>query len=150
MRTKLLPALILPLSLLAAACSYTPPSNPQYGNQAWLSISAMTGIKDPAINGAAIARYFEKGRYAINIQLNVDAASKGKVYYVWVEKIGTTEREGLGELQSPTGDVRHVLAFNSEKDLREFASVLVTVQDEGKTAFPGDPVARGTLEIPKK
>lgn len=150
MRKVISTAIALSLGLALSACTYTPPSHPQYGAQTWLSLTALTGTKDPAINGAAIARYFEGGRYAMNVQLNVEVAPPKKAYNVWVQKQDGSDRVNLGELMSPTGDVRHVLTFNSEKDLRDFTVVIVTLQDDGKTEIPAEPVAKGTLEVPKQ
>lgn len=144
----LLVVLVFPLAL--AACGRTPPSHPQFGKETWLGISALTGTKDAGVNGAALGHFFEQGKYVLSVQLNIDAAPKGKEYHAWLEKAEFTDREYLGELMSPTGDVRHVLNFTSDKDLREYRNVIVTLQDAGKIAVPGEILAKGTLEDSKK
>ncbi len=143
--------LVLALPLVLTSCfGRTPPSHPQFGKETWLGISALAGTKDAGVNGAALGHFFEQGKFILSIQLNIDAAPKGKEYHAWLQKGETTEREYLGELMSPTGDVRHVLNFTSDKDLREFRNVLVTLQDAGKTAVPGEILAKGILEDSKK
>lgn len=148
--STLLIALALPL-VLVGCFGRTPPSHPQFGKETWLGISALSGTKDAGVNGAALAHYFEEGKkYILSIQLNIDVAPKGKEYHAWLQKGDSTDREYLGELMSPTGDVRHVLNFMSDKDLREFRTVIVTLQDAGKTGVPGQILAKGTLEDSKK
>ena len=143
-------AITLVLPLLVAGCfQRTAPSHPQFGKETWLGIAALSGTKDAGVNGAALAHYFEQGKYILSIQLNIDKAPKGKEYHAWVEN-PSMEREYVGELMSPTGDVRHVLSFTSDKDLRTFRSVIVTLQDAGRIAVPGQILAKGTLDDVKK
>lgn len=142
-------ALVLPL-VLAGCFQRTPPSHPQFGKEVWLGIAAVSGTKDAGINGAALGHFFEQGKYVLSIQLNIDKAPKGKEYHAWLEKDGDTSREYIGELMPPTGDVRHVLNFSSEKDLRDHTLVTVTLQNAGQIAVPGEILAKGTLEQAKK
>ncbi len=142
---------ILALPLFVAGCfGRTPPSHPQFGKETWLGISALSGTKDAAVNGAALGHYFEQGKFILSVQLNIDAAPKGKEYHAWLEKDGTTERVYLGELMSPTGDVRHVMNFTSDTDLRDYRSLIVTLQNASQIGVPGETLAKGILEDSKK
>jgi hypothetical protein len=142
-------ALLLPL-LVAGCYQRTPASHPQFGKETWVGIAALAGTVDAGVNGAALGHYFEKGEYVLSVQLNIDKAPKGKEYHVWLEKDASTDRMYAGELQSPTGDVRHVLNFSSATDLRAYRTVIVALQDAGKISIPGQILAKGTLEDAKK
>lgn len=146
---RIIGAFVLTLSL--AGCFGTePPSHPQFGKQTWIALGPIAGTKDAAINGAIRAHYFEGGKYVFALQLNIEQAPKGKTYMAWLEKPGSTDRVYAGELMSPTGDVRHVLSYNSDTDLREYRTVYVTLQNSAPSPVPAEPIARGTLEDVKQ
>lgn len=151
MSKRLSAVLLLSLTLSLSACftQPKPAEHPKFGKEAWIGLTAVAGTQDPAVNGAAIGHLFADGTFIQTIQLNIEKAPKGKMYAAWLLK-GDTDRLYLGELQSPTGDVRHSLTFTIKQDMRDYRTLIVTLQDNGKTGTPGVTVAKGTVEDVKK
>lgn len=136
---------------LALAGCFAPQdaTHPQFGKEIWVSVAAISGTKDPAINGAGIGHVFLDGTFLQTVQLNIDPAARGKEYGVWLIDAAGSERIFLGVLKSATNDVRHALTYKGNDNPRTFPTVLVTLQDAGKYGVPGPEVARGTAEVSK-
>jgi hypothetical protein len=98
---------------------------PNYGKETYLAIGALAGIKPAVANGVADMHVFEKGVTLVGLKLNIQPA-EGGAYVAWAENTATKERVRLGELQNPSGDVRHALNATMDKDLRAFTRIVVT------------------------
>lgn len=136
---------------LALAGCFAPQDamHPQFGKEVWVAVAAISGTKDPAINGAAIGHVFLDKTFVQTIQLNIDPAPAGKEYGAWLVNAQGSDRIFLGVLKSATNDVRHALAYKGTDDPRGYPTLLVTLQDTGKHAVPGPEVARGTADVSK-
>lgn len=150
MKTRALSLAVLSLSLALGGCfSKQETTHPQFGKELWVGVAALSGTKDPTINGAAIGHAFLDGTFVETIQLNIDPAPKGKDYGVWLLQQSTDAPIFLGFLSSATNDVRHGLTYKGKENPRTYKTVSVTLQDIGKHTAPGTEIAKGTVNVSK-
>lgn len=146
MKNRTVSLALLTGTILLAGCFQRPQtSHPQFGKEVWVGVAALSGTKDPAVNGAAIGHLFEDGTFVESVQLNIDPAPRGSEYGAWLTNDKRTERIFLGVLSSATNDVRYNLSYKGKDDPRPFTIASVTLQSEGKHAVPGQEVANGKV-----
>ncbi len=161
---SLLLALALPVFLLGCSAKTTPTetatftnpvsangqvTDPSHGKETGLSIGALSGVNGSLANGVATAYYFEDKATIVGLQLNIAAATEGKVYVAWLEG-GSSARIRLGTLDNESGDVRHSLRFDTENDLRSYTNVVISLQQKATDMTPGPAVATGILKATKR
>ena len=118
--------------------------DPEFGEEVWLGVGAMSGVEGVNANGVAQANYYEGGLYRHSVQLNIERAPKDHFYEGWVVKEGE-EPISTGHVKSRLGDVRHALSFDTEQDLREYTTVVITLEPDDGNPAPAEHVAEGTL-----
>lgn len=124
-------------------------ASPQHGKEVFLSYGALSGISGVAANGVASLHVFEDKTSNVGIQLNIHQPQKGQYYQAWIFKTGAAASSwtSLGQLISPTGDVRFALTSNQTADLRNDTEIRITLEsDDGNAAPSGDVVATAKLK----
>lgn len=150
MKKYLLPAFLCGTMLFAGCFRTQETSHPQFGKEVWVGVAALSGTKNPSVNGAAIGHLFADGTFVQTVQLNVEKLGAKHDYGVWLYGKNSDDRVFVGFLQNPTADVRHSLTFTKKLDLSAYTAVSVTLQDTGKSAIPGPEVAHGEVKASKK
>ncbi len=133
-------------SARSAGVSASLPADPQHGTITYLGIGPLQGIKDVVANGTAVVWAFEDGTSRVSLQLNVAEAAQGLVYIGWLADASKSRYEKLGTLQNTSGDVRHSLKLEAQKDLERYSSVIVTVESSAGVSTPGQTIANGILK----
>jgi len=122
------------------------PADPQHGAVSYLGIGPLEGIKDVMANGTAVVWAFEDGTSRVSIQLNIAESAQEYVYVGWLADESERSYERLGTLQNRSGDVRHSLVLEAQKDFKRYTAVVVTVESSAGVTTPGQTVAKGILK----
>ncbi len=121
--------------------------DPQYGEERWFGMGALSGTEGTAANGMTQLHVMQTGDSLITMQLNIAQAAPGMEYRAWL--LGSTgSRIDAGTFDPFLGDVRHRLNYKANRDLRDHLSVEVTTQKAG--AARGPVIATGTMTERKR
>ena len=119
--------------------------HPQHGKEEWFAIGPMKGEGDTKANGVAQAHVFADGATIVTVNLNIHEPKAG--YFVaWVQKPGSTERVLIDRMQNPLKDVRFAATADIAKDLRDYTTVIVTLQRSSSPQKDDPVVATGVLK----
>ncbi len=125
--------------------------HPKHGKEIWFAYGAMQGTEDTPANGVVQGYVYEDGTNVITMQLNVMPAREGSFYEAWLIGQDDTEPIPAGHLKNHFGDARHQLQFKTDKDIKEFKLVHVTLElDDGNPQMSQGLVAEGTLRQVKR
>lgn len=124
---------------------------PGHGKEEWFAYGAMIGNAWTPANGLVTSHVFTDGTTVVTMQCNVEPAKDGTFYEAWIRNPKTGVRISMGQLVNGQGDARHGLRFESEKDLRSYTDVRVTLEkDDGDAEASTNVIARGTLKPTKR
>ncbi len=115
------------------------------GSEEWFAIGPMAGVGESKANGVAEGHVFETGVYRFTMQLNVERAPDGSFYEAWLVNPSTQDTVSAGHLSSHFGDVRHYLQYQTDKDMRDYTTVKVTLEADDGNPAPATPVAEGAI-----
>jgi hypothetical protein len=120
--------------------------HPVHGKEIWFGVGAMGGAEKVKANGVAQTHVFEDANSIVDVRVNIEVPPAGTRYVAWVRQEGSTEYVEVGEMHSPTKDVRFAVNTTLKQDLRDMTSVAVT--KESSTGKPTRKVivATGTLK----
>lgn len=121
-------------------------SDSLHGKEVGFSIGALSGVNGSLANGVASAHYFEDKGVIFSVQLNIAEAKAGSHYEAWAQSSGDGQMSDLGKLENAIGDVRHSLRFDTQENLRNKKTIVITLQQDGRTQTPGPVVANGILK----
>lgn len=124
--------------------------DPRFGREVWFAYGPVAGRGGVPANGLAKTHIFERGESVHTLQVNIALPKEGAFYEGWLIDAQTDERISTGHLKSTSGDVRHHLNFETEKDLRAFTAVEITLEKDDGNPEPGAIVAKGVLKELKR
>lgn len=119
--------------------------DPLHGEETWFAYGAITGKEGTPANGVIQAFFFGDGTFLYTMQINIEPAQDGSFYEAWLLN-GAGDRVSAGHLGNHFGDARHQLRFEESRDLRDHATVLVTLEKDDGNPEPGEAVAEGVLK----
>lgn len=117
----------------------------RHGAITGISIGALSGANGALANGVVTAYAFEDKGTIIGVQLNIAAADAGTYYEAWVEN-AAGDLVSIGKLESTSGDVRHSVRFDTQKNLAGYTKVTVKRERNGEGFSQGEIVANGILK----
>lgn len=124
--------------------------HPDFGLEQWFAFGAISNTGEIPANGVAQAYFFEGEHYALTGQVNVPPAEEGNFYEAWLENSETGDRISAGHLANFFGDARHQAKFEMQQDLRDYLTVIVTLEPDDGDPRPAMEVARGTLKVTER
>jgi len=124
--------------------------DPQHGEEQWFAYGAMAGVNEVPANGMTLAHFFDDRTFIHTIQLNITPAADGFFYEGWLVSPDGSEVVSTGHLTNHFGDTRHQLKYESERDLRAFAKVIVTLEPDDGDLSPAEHVVEGTLKVTER
>lgn len=126
-------------------------SDETHGDEVWFAYGAASGIGGTAANGVLMAHRFADGTYVHTAQVNIALEPEGSFYEGWLMHPKTRDVVSTGHLTSHFGDVRHFLKFETDRDLREYTSVQITLEEDDGNPAPSEiQVAGGVLKVTQR
>lgn len=122
----------------------------RFGKEIFFAYGPVSGTKEYPLNGLAKVHVFEKGMSLHTLQVNIALPKEGLFYEGWLLNPDTDERVSTGHLKSLFGDVRHNLDYQTNRDLRGFTKVIITLEKDDGNPAPGTEVASGLLKKLKR
>ena len=117
------------------------------GSEIWFAMGPITGVEGAPANGVAQAHYFDSGVFFHTAQINIESPEEGFFHEGWLVNPETKEVISTGHLRSLMGDTRHRLQFESDRDLRAFSKVVVTLEPDDGNPAPASHVAEGIFRV---